>query len=47
MANGMMRAFAATGAWLCAGAVALAAYASHASDGLPQARLQTDRKGVV
>jgi len=36
-----MRAFAATGAWLCASAVALAAYASHASDGLPQAHLQT------
>ena len=36
-----MRAFAASGAWLCACAVALAAYASHAVVGLPQARLQT------
>ena len=36
-----MRAFAATGAWLCAIAVALAAYASHAVAGPMQARLQT------
>ena len=36
-----MRALAATGAWLCASAVALAAYASHAASGLPQTRLQT------
>jgi uncharacterized membrane protein YgdD (TMEM256/DUF423 family) len=35
-----MRAFAAVGASLCAIAVALAAYASHAAIGLPQARLQ-------
>ena len=35
-----MRAFAAIGAWLCAGAVALAAYATHAAAGLPQMRLQ-------
>ena len=35
-----MRAFAATGAWLCAIAVALAAYASHAVAGAAQARLQ-------
>jgi uncharacterized membrane protein YgdD (TMEM256/DUF423 family) len=34
-----MRAFAATGAWLCAVAVALAAYASHAGCAA-QARLQ-------
>jgi uncharacterized membrane protein YgdD (TMEM256/DUF423 family) len=37
----LMRALAAMGAWLCAIAVALAAYASHAASGLPQARLQT------
>ena len=36
-----MRTFAAIGAWLCATAVALAAYASHAAAGLSQARLQT------
>ena len=36
-----MRAFAATGAWLCAISVALAAYAAHAAAGPPQARLQT------
>lgn len=36
-----MRAFAATGAWLCAMAVALAAYASHGAAGLAQSRLQT------
>ncbi len=37
----MTRAFAALGAWLCAIAVALAAYASHAAAGPSQARLQT------
>jgi len=36
-----MRAVAAIGAWLCATAVALAAYATHAAAGLPQVRLQT------
>lgn len=36
-----MRGFAAMGAWMCASAVALAAYASHAAVGVPQARLQT------
>jgi uncharacterized membrane protein YgdD (TMEM256/DUF423 family) len=36
-----MRAVAAIGAWLCASAVALAAYAAHAAAGLPQMRLQT------
>lgn len=37
----MTRAFAAGGAWLCACAVALAAYAAHGATGLDQSRLQT------
>lgn len=36
-----MRAFAAIGAWLCALAVGMAAYASHATAGIAQERLQT------
>ena len=36
-----MRRLAATGAWLCAIAVALSAYAAHGAAGLAQARLQT------
>jgi uncharacterized membrane protein YgdD (TMEM256/DUF423 family) len=36
----LKRGFAAIGAWLCASAVALAAYASHAIAGAAQARLQ-------
>lgn len=36
-----MRALAAIGAWLCAAAVALSAYAAHAATALAQARLQT------
>ena len=35
------RALAAAGAWLCAVAVALSAYAAHAAAGLAQSRLQT------
>jgi uncharacterized membrane protein YgdD (TMEM256/DUF423 family) len=37
----LMRALAASGAWLCAFAVMLSAYAAHAADGLAQSRLQT------
>src|SRR5690348_11985345 len=36
-----MRGLAAIGAWLCAIAVALSAYAAHAAGGLAQSRLQT------
>jgi uncharacterized membrane protein YgdD (TMEM256/DUF423 family) len=36
-----MRRLAAIGAWLCAAAVALSAYAAHAATGLAQSRLQT------
>lgn len=36
-----MRAFTAIGAWLCAIAVALSAYAAHGATGLEQSRLQT------
>jgi uncharacterized membrane protein YgdD (TMEM256/DUF423 family) len=36
-----MRALAPIGAWLCAIAVALSAYAAHAADGVAQSRLQT------
>ena len=35
-----MRRLAASGAWLCAVAVALSAYAAHAIEGTQQARLQ-------
>lgn len=36
-----MRLFTAIGAWLCALAVALSAYAAHGANGLGQSRLQT------
>jgi uncharacterized membrane protein YgdD (TMEM256/DUF423 family) len=37
----LMRWLAAVGAWLCALAVALSAYAAHGADALAQSRLQT------